>query len=116
MEKTSVPKPDEPNTNFAHRIISFLICSSILTVIVIFLFSKYRQVYFTSANNRIMDSLYRNVNVQKYNYCGVSYLLFTKAGTLQVVNFTADSLKLVEYLDFQQSIADTPYIDKSIHK
>jgi hypothetical protein len=114
MEKKPLPKSDEPNTNIAHRIISFLICSSILVVIVMFLVSKYRQAYFTSVNNRVIDSLYRNVNIEKYNYSGISYLIFTKAGALQVINFTADSVKLVEYIDYQQSIADTPYIENPV--
>jgi hypothetical protein len=103
MEKKLSTEPPVEKNNF-QRVMSFIVCFMLLIAIICFLVKIYsRQSYHNTA---------AQVSVTRYNNCGVSYLIFHKDNNLQVINFTTDSLKLAEYVDYQQSISDTPYVEK----
>ena len=50
------------------------------------------------------------VEISLFSRGNITYLVFlSKNGSIAVQNYTADSLRMVEYIDYEQSIKDTSF-------
>lgn len=88
------------------KIIAGIVC---IAGVIFFVYLATNGADHLPAKENIIKTPLGNKNIDVYSYVrgGIKYLVFYCNGNIQTVNYTADSLRLQEYLDYQQMVKDT---------
>lgn len=106
---TVVAESNPPKRNWFKEIITTLVGLGIIVVIIWFLVMMYKENNRSDSSMDILKTPRGTSNIRIYPYSknGITYLVFQSGNTISVLNYTTDSLRLQEYLDYQQMVKDT---------